>query len=262
MKRIEKLFIALAIILAVACSKENTPPDPTPTDNGFVAKLVEQPRKGHYIYTLDIQKGSQFIESDYTLEVNMNGAKGSLLINGIEYSAQTKIDPYTVNIGYLPFSAGDHNISLIIKSGNQSFTTSIKFQKVTALWRNEVSFVYGTGGTTGLDAGDKTEMLEEKYFKSYVQQGSICITPLNTGSGEEYIYTCFNGIWTGVKVIIEEYVPLEFIIMEVNGIRIDQNTGVVEIEDIARKANCVESNTIKFVDIYPKNASNSNPDVK
>ena len=113
-----------------------------------------------------------------------------------------------------------------------------------------------------VDAGDMVEMVESKYMTCYASKGDIYVNTLKTGSGAEYVYTRFNGVWTGIKVIVSEYVPLQFVIMEVNGIRIDQNTGVIEIENIAIKTNWVESNTIKIIDIYPKNATNSNPDFK
>ena len=137
MKTLKNTFLAILAIATIACSKDNTTPEPTPSDNGFVAKLVEQPRKGHYMYNLNIEKGSQFVEGEYTLTINMNGAKGSVLVNGNEYTIPVSIDPKSVQIAYLPFSAGKHSVGVTIRSGGQTSTANINFENVTALRINE-----------------------------------------------------------------------------------------------------------------------------
>ena len=178
------------------------------------------------MYSLAIEKGAQFVEGEYTLTINMNGAKGRVLVNGNEYTIPVSIDPKSVQIAYLPFSAGKHSVGVTIRSGGQTSTANINFENVTALRINETLVTYGEQKVNlAVDAGDMVEMVESKYMTCYASKGDIYVNTLKTGSGAEYVYTRFNGVWTGIKVIVSEYVPLQFVIMEVNGIRIDQNTG-------------------------------------
>lgn len=253
MKISAKITIVLfAILSAMACSKDKMP---SVADNEFAIKLDGIDNLGHYGYMLQLVKGNKF-KLPLLIEIQPQGCTGNIMVSGKEYIEAISVEENNVKIEYLPYSAGNHKVIVKVTGGGKSLTEEININGVTALEKNEIilpfeakGFNPGLGDNLFTVKNDVLKIARDFFGKTdkldWVAQG--------TG----FVYKTINKINTGCKISADKFVALQAIIAEVNGIRCDQ-TGIKEIEDICSYKNKIY-NKIKFIGIYPANASNYNP---
>lgn len=248
------LLLAVAAIALLSCTKEK---HPEVTDHEFAVRLSETEHHGHYNFALEIFKGSLFT-APLTLEVKMNGATGDLKVNGQTYTPPVTFSENKIPISYLPYSTGNHLITLSVTGGGITQTAQLEIGGVTALPTNLIILPY-QAERFNPNLGENLFSADETYFKVIPGKwnGRVAAHLKWLAEGESFVYQTQNGVTTGAKVISAALIPLQGFIIEVNGVRCDNTKGITEVEN--RRTNINTYNTIKIIGRIPENASNYNP---
>lgn len=249
MKTLRNITIVLFALASLACSKEKMP---DVAENDFAVRVKEADNNGHYGFALEIFKGDKFT-APLTLEIEMQSCTGNVIVASKEYTEAIPISG-TTKIEYLPYSGGTHKVLAKVTGGGKTQTAEIRIDGVTALPKNEIILPFkAVGFNPGL--GEDLFTVNENILKISKDWYGKTDKLDWVSQGNGFVYKTINKVTTGCRVTAAELVELQAIIVEVNGVRCDQ-TGVKEIESTYKDG---INNKIKFIGIYPENASNYDP---
>lgn len=215
---LKQTLIAMLATMVLACSKEEKKisTEPGSFNTGMEqVEAISAERPGHYCYNLEIVRGENFNNKLY-LNVNRNGSAGDLRVNGQEYqdgNMELGGSDNLLRIEYLPFSAGNHNVELIITDNSKAVKSSINLTGMFALGVNQADIPYMAWEyKPPFTAPAGAEYFSTKNKFPANREGLITVDH----GGDGWLYVKHDGKVTGcfMKQTGTEYVEIEHLVIE------------------------------------------------
>lgn len=261
---LKQTLIAMLATMVLACSKEEKiSVDPGSFNTGMKqVEAISTERPGHYCYNLEIVRGENFHNKLY-LNVNRNGSTGDLRVNGKEYQDDMELGgtDNLLRIEYLPFSAGNHNVELIITDNSKAVKSSINLYGCFALGVNQVEIPYMAWEYkppfTNVPEGAEYFSTKNKFPAN--REGLITVDH----GGDGWLYVRHDGKVTGcfMKQTGTEYVEIEHLVIDnidFNGPMIIEKGKLPIIYGIKGTNRDFYFN---ITGVYPANATCQNPTI-